>query len=300
MNHRTLFALSGLAVAVAGCGGGGTPSSDTVPNTPTSLVAALAGTSANLNWTDNADNESATEIERFTSTGGWAVVLEAPANATTASVSGLEPGATFAFRVRARNSAGKSGFSNEVPLTVAELTQPNRNPVAPYSPNFLGDLTSKGKWNATTITYSIDKGADSRTLATLQALLAKSAARWNTATNGLITLNRVDSGANIQIAFAAASDPDFSDGTVGVTVHTDIVPSPTANRTVFSSVTMKVKAEIPDGQLVPLATHELGHALGIGGHSSDSGDTMFGVVTATTLISARDANTLAKLYLTTE
>lgn len=304
MNRRLLFLALSLSVAAAGCGGGGYGGGGGVPAAPAGLSATLAGTTANLSWIDYSSDETGFEVERYTSTGGWAVQFTTGANVTSATSSGLEPGTAYSFRVRAINGSGKSDFSNEAPLTVASLDQPNRNPTAPYSPNYLDVLgaspNTKGRWASTTITYSVAKGADSRSLADLQTMIAKSAARWNTATNGLVTLNRVDSGANIQISFATASDPDFADGSVGVTSHSDAPAGTLTNRVAFNSVTMKIEADVPDGQFVPLVTHELGHALGIGGHSSDTNDNMYAVVSASTLISARDANTLAKLYLTTD
>jgi predicted Zn-dependent protease len=43
--------------------------------------------------------------------------------------------------------------------------------------------------------------------------------------------------------------------------------------------------------------HEMGHALGIWGHSPDPGDTMYARVThETPQLSDRDRNTLRKLY----
>ena len=300
LNLRSISLALTLSLAAAGCGGGGTGSGGTVSAAPTGLAVTLSGTSANLSWTDASTNESGFEVERFTSTGGWAVQFRTGSNATTATSSSLEPGSTYGFRIRSFNGAGKSDFSNEVTVTTAELVQPNRAPVAPYNPNFLSSLTSKNKWGATTITYFVDKGVDTRDAAAINAIVEKAAARWNTGTNGLVTLNRVASAgaANITITFAAANDPDLAGSDEGAATYT--FSGATGGRNNLTSSSVKVKAGIPDAQLLPLMAHELGHALGIGGHSDDSADTMHGVVTANTLISARDANTLAKLYLTTD
>jgi len=64
---------------------------------------------------------------------------------------------------------------------------------------------------------------------------------------------------------------------------------------------MKIKAGLTEGQLVTIACHEIGHALGVAGHSPDSGDIMAGIALSTTTpISQRDANTIASLYLTND
>ncbi|MDY6897650.1 MAG: peptidase, partial [Cyanobacteriota bacterium] len=49
--------------------------------------------------------------------------------------------------------------------------------------------------------------------------------------------------------------------------------------------------------LLAASRHELGHALGIWGHSKDKGDALyFSQVRNPPLVSARDVNTLKKIY----
>jgi predicted Zn-dependent protease len=174
----------------------------------------------------------------------------------------------------------------------------NHFPAAPYSPDYLGLLPSKVKWNKTALTYSVDRGVDSRTQEALEALLAEATARWSTATNNLVTFTRVSSGADIQVTFVSASDPDIGAGESGSTLYT--FSSPVDNRSLVTSAAVKIRAELPDGQFVPLVAHEIGHALGISGHSNQSGDTMFPSVSSSVFVTARDANTLARLYLTAD
>jgi predicted Zn-dependent protease len=45
-----------------------------------------------------------------------------------------------------------------------------------------------------------------------------------------------------------------------------------------------------------IATHELGHALGMLGHSKQEGDMMFDVTDEHSRLSQRDINTLSRLY----
>ena len=83
-----------------------TPSAlPTTPSAPGNLSGTAAnGTSVNLVWTDNANNEVGFQIERATAAGGpWTVVGTVSANATGFIDSGLASGTTYYYRVSAYN-----------------------------------------------------------------------------------------------------------------------------------------------------------------------------------------------------
>jgi surface antigen/pimeloyl-ACP methyl ester carboxylesterase len=97
------------------CVGGGV----TVPVAPSGLQAASASTSQiNLSWTDDANNETGFKIERKTGAAGrWSEIATAAANVITYSDTGLAASTQYYYRVRASNSAGDSGYSNEASAT---------------------------------------------------------------------------------------------------------------------------------------------------------------------------------------
>jgi hypothetical protein len=84
------------------------------PATPKKLTGrAVSGTEVVLNWRDKARNEDVFRIEQKVG-GGYREIRTVPANSLTARISGLKPGTSYTFRVRAANGAGNSGASNAV------------------------------------------------------------------------------------------------------------------------------------------------------------------------------------------
>ena len=94
-------------------GSGGPPPDPTVKD-PSNLSATAASESRiDLKWVDNSTNEGEFLIQRDTSSSFTSpVVLPAWANATSLQDTGLAPGTTYYYRVRARNATDSSGYSN--------------------------------------------------------------------------------------------------------------------------------------------------------------------------------------------
>lgn len=86
-----------------------------------SSVPAMAGTAV-LTWVDNSTNESNFDIERKASlcagSASWGLLGSVGANVVTYRDATVLEGNSYCYRVNARNAAGKSGYSNEVGLTV--------------------------------------------------------------------------------------------------------------------------------------------------------------------------------------
>jgi uncharacterized repeat protein (TIGR01451 family) len=92
------------------------PLSGALPAAPSNLTVTASGHSNLLNWSDNADNEHAFEIQR--ASGGcnetFSGVATLPANLTTYTDNDYNAGLTglYCYRVKALNRGGDSGFSN--------------------------------------------------------------------------------------------------------------------------------------------------------------------------------------------
>ena len=93
------------------------------PDSPGNLSASTASTTQiNLSWSDNSSNEDGFKIERKTGSGGtWSQITTVGANTESYSNSGLSPGTTYYYRVRAYNGLGDSPYSNEAHATTGSL-----------------------------------------------------------------------------------------------------------------------------------------------------------------------------------
>ena len=101
----------GIANAAAAMAGGEPP---TPPAAPSGLSAtATSDSSISLAWSDNSDNESVFQIER----NGQLLSNTAASNSTSFEDTGLAGETLYSYRVRARNSAGDSAWSNAADAT---------------------------------------------------------------------------------------------------------------------------------------------------------------------------------------
>jgi fibronectin type 3 domain-containing protein len=106
------------------------PAAAQAPAAPSGLGAqAASATSVALTWTNNATNQSAFILDRATDAGFTQNLLTqnlpASPDSFTDTATGLNPGGTYFYRIRATNSAGDSANSASVSISI---------PVAPPTP----------------------------------------------------------------------------------------------------------------------------------------------------------------------
>jgi uncharacterized protein len=94
----------------------------TVPARPTELKStSVTNNQIVISWKDNSDNETAFIIERKIENGNFSQLAEKSANTTSHTDSGLSANTTYTYRVMAKNAAGNSAYSNELPVTTTGI-----------------------------------------------------------------------------------------------------------------------------------------------------------------------------------
>jgi hypothetical protein len=106
-----------------------------VPAAPSNLTArAVSDTEIDLTWSSHSWNETAFEIW-MQGAAGWIRLGTVPAGHTAEPITGLAPGTTFSFMVRALNATGASAFSNVATATTsrtfADVTIASATPNSP-------------------------------------------------------------------------------------------------------------------------------------------------------------------------
>ncbi len=117
-----------IACVYAGSCGGLSP---TPPAAPSGLGAsAFSSSQIQLNWSDNASNETSYRVEMKSGGGSFSQILALESNGSSTIVGGLSSSTTYTFRVRAAGSSGLfSGYSNEA--SAQTLTAPGGGGCAP-------------------------------------------------------------------------------------------------------------------------------------------------------------------------
>lgn len=133
----------------------------TIPKAPTTLVAnAASSTQINLNWTDNANDETGFELERSTDALAFTKIADLGPNVTSYQHTGLAPATRYWYRVLAKNTAGKSVYSNIANATTQEVAPnaPTNLTAVPTAPDLIQLRWAKPAANATEIVIERAKG----------------------------------------------------------------------------------------------------------------------------------------------
>ncbi|KQS26886.1 fibronectin type III domain-containing protein [Dyadobacter sp. Leaf189] len=105
----------------------------TIPKAPSALVATpVSASQIHLGWTDNANDETAFEVESSVDGVRFEKIAEVAANMVIYQHTGLKPATKYWYRVLAKNSAGKSAYTSIVSAITFQ--------VAPAAPDSLAGI----------------------------------------------------------------------------------------------------------------------------------------------------------------
>jgi FtsP/CotA-like multicopper oxidase with cupredoxin domain len=97
----------------------------TAPAAPSNLAASvLSATQVQLDWTDNAINETSFVVERSDNGGAFAGIANLPADAVTYVDGTVAAGNSYTYQVAATSIAGQSGYSNQASVSVTAPAAP--------------------------------------------------------------------------------------------------------------------------------------------------------------------------------
>jgi matrixin/fibronectin type III domain protein len=138
----------------------------TPPTAPSSLTAtrsvSLPESAIDLAWTDNASTENGFAVLRSTDNSVFTEVTQLAANTVTYTNTGLAPGTTYYYKVRAYNGGGNSNNSNTASASTSGT--PQTLPSTPSNPSPANKAINVSRnadlsWTSTGATsYSIDFG----------------------------------------------------------------------------------------------------------------------------------------------
>ena len=122
-----LVAFNGSGVsAYSNTGTATTGNTSSLPAVPSTLTASAVSTAQiNLNWTDNANNETGFKIEFSTNGSSYTEIATLSANATSYSSTGLSSSTMYYYKVSAYNSSGASAKIAASATTMVDPTEPN-------------------------------------------------------------------------------------------------------------------------------------------------------------------------------
>ncbi len=160
-------------------------------------------------------------------------------------------------------------------------------------PNNYADFANTLRhWDKPTLNVYINAASDEgKTEPQTTSLVMQGMALWNNKLGAAIHLQPTTDAASADITLNFVPAGTLAGGAIG---RTDVTFR--MDDQILTRASVRINKRLPSAELIQVAAHELGHALGIQGHSNDKRDLMYPYAHLPAEITDRDLNTMEVSY----